>query len=194
MFLETSLGMPAEEHSTPLDSLEPVPVTLAGNRQVQLRGRIDRIDLIGTGAVKTFGIWDYKTGSTWGYDRAKPFQQGRVLQHYLYVTMVTHRLRAVVDPNADVSHFGFFFPGVKARGERITWTRQGLAPGREILERLVQIVRTGAFLATNDADDCSYCDYQSVCGNVDSVVAASQAKLVNLENRLLTPMRELRHG
>ena len=169
--------MPAEEHATPLDTLEPVPINLTGGRQVRLRGRIDRIDLVGDGAVKTFAIWDYKTGSTWGYEREEPFQQGRILQPYLYVTMVTHRLRASVDPDAAVSQFGFFFPGTKARGERITWTQDMLAPGREILERLVQIVRSGAFLATNNETDCRYCDYRGVCGDVPSVVAASQAKL-----------------
>ena len=150
--------------------------------------------MIGGGAVKTFAIWDYKTGSTWGYDRAKPFQQGRVLQPYLYVTMVTHRLRVSVDPDAAVTYFGFFFPGAKARGERITWSQAALAPGQEILERLVQIVRNGAFLATNDESDCNYCDYRGVCGDVTSVVAASQAKLGIPDNQILTPMRDLRRG
>jgi ATP-dependent helicase/nuclease subunit B len=168
VYLEASLGMATEEHSTPVDTLDPIPIDLSGQRQVRLRGRIDRIDLIGSGAVKTFAIWDYKTGSTWGYDRAKPFQQGRILQPYLYMTMVTHRLRATVDPNAVATYFGFFFPGIKARGERMTWTRDSLAPGREILERLVQIVSSGAFLATNNADDCKYCDYRGICGDVDS--------------------------
>lgn len=193
VYLEASLGMPAEEHSTPLDTLDPVTVNLTDQRQVRLRGRIDRVDLVGDGAVKTFAIWDYKTGSTWGYKPEEPFQQGRILQPYLYVTMVTHRLRASVDPDATVTHFGFFFPGNKARGERITWTQETLAPGRDILEKLVQIVRSGAFLATNNADDCSYCNYRDICGDVAFVVAASQAKLAIPENQLLTPMRELRH-
>ena len=37
----------------------------------------------------------------------------------------------------------------------------------------MQIVRSGAFLATNKADDCTYCNYRGICGDVDSVVAAS---------------------
>jgi hypothetical protein len=193
VYLEASLGMPAEEHGTPLDTLDPVPVKLTGGRQVQLRGRIDRIDLIGDGAVKTFAIWDYKTGSSWSYKRDDPFQQGRFLQPYLYVTMVTHRLRMAVDPDAAVRYFGFFFPGAKGRGERITWTGETLASGREILESLVQIVSSGAFSATNNVEDCKFCNYRGVCGDVDAVVAASKAKLAVPENQLLTPMRELRH-
>jgi ATP-dependent helicase/nuclease subunit B len=193
IYLEASLGMAAEAHGTPLDMVDPVPVNLSDKRQVLLRGRIDRIDQIGDGAVKTFAIWDYKTGSTWGYDRADPFRQGRVLQPYLYATMVTHRLREVIGKDAAVSYFGFFFPGTKARGERITWTREALAPGLQILEKLVQTVRNGAFLATNNVEDCAYCNYRDICDDVDSVAAASQAKLDSPENPLLTPMRDLRH-
>ena len=193
-YLEASLGMPAEEHATPLDTLEPVPVSLTGERRVWLRGRIDRIDLVGDGAVKTFAIWDYKTGSTWGYKLGDPFRQGRILQPYLYVTMVTHRLCAAVGPDASATYFGFFFPGAKARGERITWTGETLAPGREILESLVEIVSSGAFLATNDAGDCTYCNYRGICGDIPAVVAASQVKLSHPENQLLIPMRDLRNG
>ena len=131
VYLEASLGMPAEEHATPLDTLDPVPVKLPGGRQVRLRGRIDRIDLVGDGAVKTFAIWDYKTGSALDYKPDKPFQQGRILQPYLYVTMVTHRLRETVDPDATVSYFGFFFPGVKAGGNRIPWTKRSWPRGRD---------------------------------------------------------------
>lgn len=194
VYLETSLGMPAEEHATPLDTLEAVPVSLAGQRRVWLRGRIDRIDLVGDGAVKTFAIWDYKTGSTWGYKPSEPFRQGRILQPYLYVTMITHRLRATVGPNSAVDYFGFFFPGAKARGERVQWTREALAAGQEILERLVDIVSSGAFLATNNAEDCNYCSHRGICEDIPSVVAASQAKLDHPENQLLIPMRNLRHG
>ena len=193
VYLETSLGMPPEEHATPLDTLEPVPVSLTGKRRVWLRGRIDRIDLVGDGAVKTFAIWDYKTGSTWGYKLADPFRQGRILQPYLYVTMVTHRLRATVGPDSSATYFGFFFPGTKARGERITWSSETLAPGREILESLVDIVSSGAFLATNDAGDCTYCNYRGICTDIPVVVAASQAKLNHSENQLLIPLRDLRH-
>jgi ATP-dependent helicase/nuclease subunit B len=193
-YLEASLGMESEEHSTPLDTLDAIPVPLDGGRHVRLRGRIDRIDLVGDGAVKTFRIWDYKTGSTYGYDRANAFQQGRVLQPFLYVTMVAHRVREVVDPGAEVSHFGFFFPGRKARGERIEWSQQDLADGPRILARLVQIVTNGAFLATNDAKDCKFCGYLGICGDTERVTSASAMKLEIVENQLLAPMRDLRNG
>jgi ATP-dependent helicase/nuclease subunit B len=195
VYVEVSLGMPAEEHGTTLDTLEAVPVNVGGGRQIRLRGRVDRIDLVGSGAVQTFAVWDYKTGSSWAYDRANPLQQGRVLQPYLYVTMVTHRLREKFGSDAAVTQFGFFFPGAKAQGERIVWTREDLAAGREIIEKLVQLVSNGAFLATdNHEDDCTYCDYKGVCGDVEALAAASKLKLGVLDNHLLTPLREVRHG
>jgi len=190
---EASLGMAAGEHGTPLDTVQPVPLELSAGRVVQLRGRVDRIDEVGAGAVRTFGIWDYKTGSTWKYAAGDPFRQGRVLQPYLYVTMVAHRLREMISADSEVAFFGFFFPGTKAAGDRMDWTPGRLARGKQILEWLCQAVRNGAFLATNDHErDCGYCDFQSICGDVATVAARSRRKLENPGEEILQPMRELR--
>jgi ATP-dependent helicase/nuclease subunit B len=193
VYPEASLGMVPGEHGTPLDTPEPISLPLAAGRVLHLRGRMDRIDEIGSGAVRTFGIWDYKTGSTWKYTAADPFRQGRVLQPYLYVTMVAHRLREQIGAAADVAFFGFFFPGTKAGGARLIWTPDRLAQGKQILEWLCQVVGSGSFLATTDHErDCGYCDFQTICGDVATVTARSKQKLANPHNKILQPMRELR--
>lgn len=192
---EASLGLAPGEHGTPLDSLNPVPLPMASGSILHLRGRVDRIDQVGSGAVQTFGVWDYKTGSTWKYDPVDPFRQGRVLQPYLYVTMVGHRLREAVDAGARVEFFGFFFPGTKAVGDRLSWTPMQLANGKQILEWLCQVVRGGAFLATTDHErDCGYCNYQAICKDIAVVAGRSRIKLENPANEILQPMHELRNN
>ncbi len=193
VFLEAAIGMATAGPGTPLDTAEPVVISLPEGKRLRVRGRVDRVDRIGTGAVQTFAIWDYKSGSAFKYLQADPFRQGRVIQPFLYVSLVAHRLREVVSPEASVGLFGFFFPGVRERGLRMHWVPESLAAGSEILQRLSQIIRSGAFLATDNwKDDCGYCDYQSICGNVEAVAAASRRKLDNPSNTLLQPFLELR--
>ena len=190
LYLEASLGMSPGEHGTPLDREEAIPVTLADGQTIHVRGRVDRIDQFGEAERKHYAVWDYKTGSSWGFEEAKPFQQGRKVQSFLYVAMVGHVIRDEIDAAAEVKHFGFFFPGAKAIGERISWTPKQLSQGREVLQNLCQLIIDGAFLATNNDNDCKYCDYQPICG--DTVEELAQLKLDNPANDLLEPIRQLR--
>ena len=151
--------------------------------------RIDRIDRIAGGAIETYAVWDYKTGSTYGYDPADPFRQGRLIQPLLYVSIVTHRLQATVSQAARLANFGFFFPGRQAAGQRVSWPATELRAGLHVLEKLCQIIQSGSFLPTNDVDDCRFCDYQAVCGDVEAVTAASQRKLDQADHH---PLKELR--
>jgi len=193
VYLEASLGLPADGHGTPLDSVDPVPLTLPNGKQIRTRGRIDRIDQIGGGALETYAVWDYKSGSPYGYDRADPFCQGRLMQPLLYVSIVAHRLKQAVSKKARVVNFGFFFPGRRAAGHRVSWSADELRGGMSVLENLCQIINSGAFLATNEHEkDCTYCDYRTICGDVQMVAEASQRKLDNRSNRLLKSFRELR--
>ena len=83
-------------------------------------------------------------------------------------------------PGARVERFGFFFPSEKAGGERIEFTPEQLEEGGEVLGRLAQIAASGAFLATNQTtNDCGFCDYREICGDVAAVAAASDRKLAN---------------
>jgi hypothetical protein len=109
--------------------------------------------------------------------------------------MVRQRLRSLGPSVAAklVKQFGFFFPSENSQGDRIVFTPEQLAEGDGILQRLVQIAGSGAFLPTNNhKDDCTYCEYAGICGDVESVAAASQRKLDNPANTTLQPFLELR--
>jgi ATP-dependent helicase/nuclease subunit B len=193
VYLEASIGLAGDGHGTALDTSDPIPLRLPNGKVIRVRGRVDRIDRIGSGAVETYGIWDYKSGGTWGYDRADPLRQGRKVQPFVYVTIVGHCLKKAVTPEARVEFFGFFFPGVKAVGERLRWTPQELATGGEVLQNLCQLVADGVFVATNDyKQDCTYCDYLGICGDVVALSESVNRKLELSGNRMLEPFRVLR--
>ncbi len=195
LYCEAALGLPADAVGTEIDTREPLPLTLPNGQSLRVRGRIDRIDQVGDPCRGIFAVWDYKTGSTYGYDRADPFRQGRVVQNLLSLRLTEARLRQTVAPDARVERFGYFFPGVRAHGERIAWTPEELAPGRGVLARLAAVAASGCFLATNTTDDCRYCDYRSICGDdaeLSELTQASQAKLEDTSNTILQPFRELR--
>jgi ATP-dependent helicase/nuclease subunit B len=194
LFLEASVGMPPYERSSPLDAQEPVTIPLPGGKTIRAQGRLDRVDSIEDGTKSVFSIWDYKTGRPTKYEKLDYFWQGRVIQHALYIEMARAILRKKVSPGAEISHFGYFFPGSGHRGVRIRRWRSQMMGAAEVIGRLCRILASGCFLATNNAkEDCPFCDYLLVCGDVDAVAAASARKLENSSNGCLQPIRELRN-
>lgn len=194
LFLEAAIGMPSYERSSPLDALEPVSIPLPSGKTIRARGRLDRVDSIDDGSESVFSIWDYKTGRPTRYEKPDYFWQGRVIQHALYIEMARAILKKKVAPGAEVSHFGYFFPGSGHRGVRIRRWRGQMVGAAEVIDRLCKILATGCFLPTNNSrEDCPFCDYLLICGDVDALASASARKLENPLNECLQPIRELRN-
>ena len=96
-------------------------------------------------------------------------------------------------PGGRVDRFGYFFPSEKASGERIDFTPEQLEDGGAVLAKLAAIASGGTFLATNQADnDCGFCDYAGICGDVAGVARSSDRKLKAVSNEKLIPYLELR--
>ncbi len=190
--LEASVGMEEEPRSA-IDCQEPVTLTLSDGRIMRLRGRIDRIDRLDINGSEHYAIWDYKSGSAWGFDQANPFQGGRKLQPFLYVGMLRHRIAAMGGLADAVTSFGYFFPSAKAEGRRIEWTYGELRTGDAVLRRIFDLIQRGVFIATDNAQDCTYCNYRSVCNDFEWVTRQAKAKATDPGNReTLLPWIELR--
>jgi len=190
VYLEASIGLEPDGEGTDIDDPEPVAVDLPGGRAgIRTRGRVDRIDRIARGGGWT--IWDYKTGSSYGYDSADPFDEGRKVQPWLYLRIVEARLRGALSPEETVRFFGYFFPGLRAAGERIGWGADRLVEGGQVVARLCRLISSGAFAPTTDDNDCQYCSYLPLCGDVASLAEGSRGKVLSGEP-LLRPLRELR--
>jgi ATP-dependent helicase/nuclease subunit B len=195
MCTEVSIGIKPEGAGTSLDAKDPVVIALPSEGSLRIRGRIDRVDRLNDGSDDVLDIWDYKTGSAWKYQQHPPFWQGRVVQHILYLELMKARMKSLKKefPKARVQHFGFFFPSKRSAGERIQFNLDQLAAGGAILQRLARIAANGAFIATNESKDCDYCEYRRVCGDVVTLTARSQCKLINPNTHtILQPFLELR--
>ena len=188
---EASIGLETEPESE-LDIAEPVRLKLSDGRSFTTGGRIDRIDRVGGKEATQFAIWDYKTGSAYGFDQDNPFKQGRKLQSFLYVGMLRHRLHSTIGKHAKVSMFGYFFPSPKMNGLRLQWTPESLTTGDEILKYIFDAIANGTFLATTEPSDCGFCEFQSICRDIKQEAAQAKELLQFCSKRKLSPLRKLR--
>ena len=190
-FVEARIGYQA-------DGDDALSYPLEDGGEIKVRGVIDRIDLLGDSSSANYAIWDYKTGSTFKYKEQRQkkkwdvMQQGRVIQHALYTAIARVWLRRHASNDAQVARFGYFFPSQKGNGERLVWSAEELTQLGNVLCRLNQIASMGAFLPTQDPDDCKFCEYQPLCGDVVVQAERSKDKLMNRQNDRLAPMKELR--
>jgi len=193
VYLEAAIGMPTTQRGTDLNAPDPVAVELPGGGTISGVARIDRIDRNGS----VFTVYDYKSGSYMRpYDADDRFQQGRLVQHVLYMVVVEAVLRSKLDPAAQVKEFRFLFPGVRASGREIPFGRDIVEPGLRVIKSLCRLPADGVFLPTDDVDDCRYCEYRSGCqavkADLGSLCAASGRKIDNPDNTTLEPFVELR--
>ncbi len=172
--LEAAIGVEPAGAGTPFDCREPVAVPLAPGETIKLRGRIDRIDVRDAGDGHAYALWDYKSGSGYGFPAmaaADPFNGGRKLQHGLYVVMLRTRLADPECPlrGGEVERFGYFFPTRAGKGRRLEWTAEQLAECTGLVRRLAEVARQGIFLPTDDPADCAFCDFAAACGDAARV-------------------------
>ncbi|MBN2327176.1 MAG: PD-(D/E)XK nuclease family protein [Candidatus Omnitrophica bacterium] len=193
VYVEASIGIPNKASCSQSSFANPQPVRLPGGKEFYARGIIDRVDRIEGEGDLQFAIWDYKSGGTYRYNQSKPFQQGRVIQHSLYYELMNQWLKSTVDPKAELCQFGYFFSSGKGKGERYTWTASELTERGNIFSALCRIISEGIFLPTDKEDDCRFCDYRTICGNVAAVTRSSRGKLQNPLNTRLQPIKELRN-
>lgn len=192
--MEASLGSLTHQNQhaqTEIDTDQPIALELTRDRKLHLCGRIDRIDRLGSGTSARYLIWDYKTGSNWGFDQGDALQQGRKLQPLLYARMLAARLAQLGHNPQAVQGFGYFFPSPRCEGLRYEWSMKELLEGNAVLESMLDLLETGTFIATNNEADCGYCDYEHVCGRADQLVSISQLKS-DSDNPQLTAWRTLR--
>ena len=153
-----------------------------------MRGVIDRID---RGADGEFVVWDYKTGSTYGYHDHGYLKQGRQVQHALYAMAAEEILRQSGEKDPQVRWAGYYFPTERGEGKRILRDQRDRHQVRETLGHLFDLLREGVFPAAEDGNSCRYCDYREVCGQEKAVLRTKEVLKTNPED-YLAPWRRLR--
>lgn len=166
----------------------PVEVELGDGTGFLLRGKIDRIDRAGAGVYQ---VWDYKTGSTYGYDDHVHLCGGRQIQHALYAIAAEQILKGLVpgeSPRVEVS--GYYFPTERGEGQRVARPQSNRGALSEAMKHLFDIMGSGIFIAADHGEKCAICDYPEVCG-VESATARAK-KLLDAGAPCLEPWRRLK--
>lgn len=133
---------------------EPVIIEVDGGT-VRLRGAVDRIDRSPEGLV----VIDYKTGRVRGYEpETGAFDGGRRLQNFLYTRAVAQRFE---EP---VARMQYDFPTHRGQNQSQGYSPAELASGSSLIGVLLDGVAAGHFFPTDDPSDCTFCDYQELCG------------------------------
>jgi hypothetical protein len=108
------------------------------------------------------------------------FDGGRRLQHAVYAHVAGARL------DGEVVDGQYHFPTRRGQNQTFVYDRLQLAPVGSLLEILFDGVRDGHFVPTDDADDCTFCDFADVCrarrrpwGGIDSPLATWSAEHAN---------------
>ena len=137
---------------------EPISIKLAG-QTINLRGRIDRIDL--TKDKKRARVRDYKTGKL----SAKPndFQGGSALQLPLYL-YAARQLLGRLHKGIEVESAEYYF---LKEGKRVGFEGSELKAKegklQEILKTIAGSIEDGVFIAVPDGR-CRYCEFKTICG------------------------------
>lgn len=146
------------EYSFGMGETDPAIITLPSG-EVRVSGIIDRVDQSLDGR---YHIIDYKTGSTYGYEKNKAFKGGRQLQHMIYALAIEQHLDL---GEGAVEESSYYFPTMKGMAQRFT-RKQDVTlrtNGLDILEKLIDVIKHGHFEMTDDENDCKFCEYKLVC-------------------------------
>ncbi|HEY1601905.1 MAG TPA: PD-(D/E)XK nuclease family protein [Pirellulales bacterium] len=158
----------------PLSSTKPLVLT-AGDRSVQVRGRIDRVDVGRIAGAPVFNVLDYKTGRANRHAK-KAIESGDALQTFLYVLAAEQLFaRAGRLPWATgywfVSDGGYPAKQAVAIREQVDdklaqtdhW-QQLLTVNTARVVELVERIEAGNFPVVSRDEQCtSYCDFRTVC-------------------------------
>jgi hypothetical protein len=187
-FFEVPFGLSGEVHGSDLGAVDPVRIDLGQGHPFYLRGQIDRIDSMGQDIYR---ILDYKTGSPRGYGDSQYLCGGRQVQHALYAIAAEKILRDRLGGDPRVESSVYYFPTKRGEGRRVVRPESDRRLIASLMGHLFDILESGAFLATDDRDDCGYCDYAEVCDK-EQAVSRAKALVSDTANTCLDPWRRLK--
>lgn len=168
--LEVSFGRPLGADEEPIASTEPASVTLAPGVTLRFAGRIDRVNEV---EPSTFEVLDYKTGGYFRDDWKGVFNGGKRLQHALYGLAVVGLLKET-NQKLKVKGGTYYFSSTKGGGHRVEIEAPSLDAVARVLSDLRDVIAGGHYLRTPNRKNCTFCDFDVVCG--ESATAQAERK------------------
>ncbi|MFH1314373.1 MAG: PD-(D/E)XK nuclease family protein [Candidatus Eisenbacteria bacterium] len=162
-YFEVRYGMkPYDAEESEISTETPVPLSI-GNREISIRGKIDRIDISPDG--KRGRVIDYKSGRAYG--RANDLGGGANLQLPLYMIAAEWILKdlhkAIRMEGAEYYHI----TEEKDKKRHVGFDRETLESRTQdlatIIDTIVDSIECGLFFAS-PGEHCGSCDYEFICG------------------------------
>jgi RecB family exonuclease len=154
-YFEVVFGYDDAEEA-PFGMTEPLEIPLKCGK-LRVGGRIDRIDRNRNGSWE---VWDYKTGSLWGFHERWRLKQGTKLQHAIYARAVDAMLEAQ-GIHEKVGSAGYYFPTPKGGGE-LSARQCGAGELETALNELFDTIGRGWF-PVPDEGNCRFCEFDPIC-------------------------------
>ena len=189
VLFEAPFGLSRWKPSVGSGSIDPVRIDFGPGVSFLLNGQIDRIDRVGK---DVYCIWDYKTGSTRGYEEHRYLCKGRQVQHALYAIAAEQILKDRLGGAPRVESSGYYFPTKRGEGRRAVRQETDRSKIAELMGYLFDILKSGAFMATDDGEVCGYCDYCEVCDR-EKAVGRAKALVSIAANTCLEPWGRLKN-
>jgi hypothetical protein len=159
---------------------------------IHLAGRVDRVDF-DLGRTNEYHVWDYKTGSSYGYEEDGFVSKGSQLQHVLYAKVIEEFLKNK-DPDIRVTKCGYIFPTRKGRdsGKGCIMERD---PGKEqvwqaALNCILDLISAGVFIFSEEINP-PFSDDDDIFGSSADKKNIKE-KLNNIENEVLEKWKSLK--
>lgn len=168
-----------------MDGADPVTIEVAG-RTLSFRGTADRIDRSDDGRLF---VSDYKTGKGSKFSDLDddPVRGGTTLQLGLYAEAAMQQLGS----HAAEAHYWMIDPSSEYRRYGYEWTAERRERFIEVLGAIVDGIAAGVFPAVTGEWDifrrthqnCTYCDFDSVCPTSRGEQAAAKVNAPELRRR-----------
>ena len=122
-----------------------------------MHGVVDRVDELPDGRLR---VVDYKTGKRERFEQSghrARFDGGRQIQPGLYVKAVEAVLAR------PVAVFEYRFPTERGQQHVEPVDEDAVQGTLEVAGRLLETIESGRFLATNEDQDCRFCNLAAIC-------------------------------
>lgn len=141
----------------------PLQLKISDEWSLPIKGFVDRVDEV---APHRYKIYDYKTGNPRKFKQNECFSGGTQIQLPLYGLAVEQWMKeSGVDGQAQVVESAYLFPTERGMGEEVSRPQNRREDLKALLVTTIGAMKQGLYPPANDSKQCTWCDYNAVCGS-----------------------------
>jgi ATP-dependent helicase/nuclease subunit B len=170
-YFEVRYGMKSRGEAESAASIDEAVRISLGKTKIDLRGKIDRIDL--THDRRRARVVDYKTGKSRPRYKDNSLHKGKSLQLPLYL-YAAHDVMKRFHEDIIVDYAEYYHIAVAGRKRHIRFDSDELKSQQNDLAFIVRTIADGIagglFFAYPEGETCRYCDFGIICGTAKEYI------------------------